>query len=452
MSFKNTMRIVYNAEEYGNDLDSAAELPIDDPTVLDQIEAQEDEVALVEAENEIEDDINGMEEGEELAETADEEVADAEEVLAEADAKAAETGEEAVIPVEDVVASQEALKSLIKLSGETIDNVSFGNREALYNDSRATYAQNLEGLKEIGNKIKEGLKKIWDKIVAAFNWIVKQIKKVLPTKLNRLKWLVENLRTLSVGTTDSAKLAEAQKAFVEKYKEKFAAVTAITNVDLTNVSEYAKSILSEIQAAKNLVGVATATKEGASFYKTAISVDKTDSKALISKISSLSSADIDKDVAEQTTGLTVKSKMVVGVSGKGTTLKALVRVVVNGEEGEEVRYVTSTKTVPVITAVTFNKEKAITGISGVLSSAAQISSNSDALNTAIAKYRDVIAENEKKNMFANWKAGRDAEKAIRKYITHTMAITTGFDSGVLNYALAYGKATLSALKGSKKEQ
>ena len=62
--------------------------------------ALEEEVALIEASNEIENAQNDLEEGEELAEIADDEVAAGEEIIAEADAKAAETSEEPSIHYE----------------------------------------------------------------------------------------------------------------------------------------------------------------------------------------------------------------------------------------------------------------------------------------------------------------------------------------------------------------
>ena len=236
MAFKNAMRYANNFEDVDG-LEGGLEYTQDDPQVLDQIEALEDEVALSEAEGDLDTAINDSEEGEALAEQADTEVEDGEAVLAEADAKAAETGEEAVIPVEDIVSSQEALKTLIAATGETIDSVTFGNREALYNDSRATFVQNLEGLREIGKKIKEGLKKIWEKIKKAFKWIVEKIKKVLPTKLNRLRWLLNTIREYSIGTIDSNKLTKAAIEFEKDNKDRFAAAAAVLGPNLVDVSK-----------------------------------------------------------------------------------------------------------------------------------------------------------------------------------------------------------------------
>ena len=206
--------------------------------------ALEEEVALIEASNEIENAQNDLEEGEELAEIADDEVAAGEEIIAEADAKAAETSEEPSIPVEEVVASQEALKTLIRLSGSEDIAITGTNRESIYNDSYTTYKQNLEGLKEVGAKIKETVKKIWEKIVAAFNWIVEQIKKVLPTKINRIKWLLNKF-----NNTGNGDLTEATKKFENEYGEKYSAVGSICGKSFEDLKAYFAGVMRSVKGA-----------------------------------------------------------------------------------------------------------------------------------------------------------------------------------------------------------
>lgn len=447
MAFKHAMRYANNFEDVDG-LEGGLEYTQDDPQVLDQIEALEDEVALNEAEGDLDTAINDSEEGEALAEQADTEVEDGEAVLAEADAKAAETGEEAVIPVEDIVSSQEALKTLIAATGETIDNVTFGNREALYNDSRATFVQNLEGLREIGKKIKEGLKKIWEKIKKAFKWVVEKIKKVLPTKLNRLRWLVNTIRDYSVGTIDNNKLVKAAKEFEKDNKDRFAAAAAVLGPNLEDVSKLGGEMKKNLEMAFKIVDRAIAVNENdgkwAAMFDPLLSIAVRTARA---------TKNAKEQLADSITDLKVKNIMLIGISFKGTTVKSTFKVVYEVEDGDtEVKIMSATAEADTteFAGIVFSKENALKGLSAVINNSDVLTKYSTRLDEKIEKFAKKAAEDEVSGKFKQWRAKGKIEKAIRKLVMDSISTITSFDSSVLGYALTYGKATLNALKDAKK--
>lgn len=446
MAFKNAMRYANNFEDVDG-LEGGLEYTQDDPQVLDQIEALEDEVALNEAEGDLDTAISDSEEGEALAEQADAEVEDGEAVLAEADAKAAETGEEAVIPVEDIVSSQEALKTLIAATGETIDNVTFGNREALYNDSRATFVQNLEGLREIGKKIKEGLKKIWEKIKKAFKWIVEKIKKVLPTKLNRLRWLLNTIRDYSVGTLNNEKLKKAAQDFEKNNKDRFAAVAQLIGPNLEVVSKYAILTKSNIEAGIKLLSEASVKeyeegKWNVLFQQYPVFTAYTDAVTKVGKDA----------LGDSISDLNVKNIIPIAESAKGTTVKTTFKVIYLVDGNEETKIMTATADIDssTFTGIVFSKENALKGLSAIINNSDILIKLGTRLDDAIEKFAKKTAEDEVSGKFKQWRTKGKIEQAARKAVMSTLAVITSFDSSILGYGLTYGKATLNALKDSKK--
>lgn len=434
MSFRETLKTVVNHEDI-DAIEGGIELDAENPAVLDQIEAMEDEVALVEAENALEGDIKGMEDGEVLAETADEEVAAAEEVIAEADAKAAESGEAPVVPVEDVVASQEALKTLVKQSGIEYEGI-YASREDLYSNSYATYTSNLEGLKEIGGKIKEGLKKIWEKIVAGFQWIVEQIKKVLPTKLNRIKWIIGSLKKVKGNKVDSAKVAMASKAFTEKYGTKFAAVAKLVGTDLNKVGEFTKaieSVLTNIQSSLTQVK----GKKGGEDAKIAF-----EPFGKLEDIENSFSGDIKTMLAEAKTA----GYKITAFAPKGNTIK-----VTSISKGTDDTYTTEVNTINVsgFTAPTFKVDTALTGLADILKGANSVALSSQALNVKVKELAKWLAKIENDGALAGWVAGKKLEIGLRRNIMATMSCATSFDSGVIAYGLAYAQTLLKLYKGGQ---
>ena len=446
MAFKNAMRYANNFEDVDG-LEGGLEYTQDDPQVLDQIEALEDEVALNEAEGDLDTAINDSEEGEALAERADAEIADGEAVLAEADAKAEGTGEEAVIPVEDIVSSQEALKTLIAATGETIDNVTFGNREALYNDSRATFVQNLEGLREIGKKIKEGLKKIWEKIKKAFKWVVEKIKKVLPTKLNRLRWLLNTIRDYSIGTIDSTKLAKAAKEFEKDNKDRYAAVADFIGVNLQEATVTATGIKKFLEAAYKIIDNAIVVNENNGKW-VGMFDNLPDISNIMGNVINMAKAELKDSI----TDLNVKNIIPVACVAKGTSVKTTFKVVHEIEGETEVKMLSAVTDIDpsTFTGVVFSKENALKGLSAIINNSDVLTKYSTKLDEKIEKFAKKAAEDEVSGKFKQWRAKGKIEKAVRKMVMDSVSVVSSFDSSVLNYALVYGRATLNALKDSKK--
>ena len=64
-------------------------------------------------------------------------------------------------------------------------------------------------------KVKAGAKWIWDQIIAAYTWIKEKIVAVIPTKVNRLKWLSAKVSAAKDATLSS----EDIKALTDKYKQ-----------------------------------------------------------------------------------------------------------------------------------------------------------------------------------------------------------------------------------------
>lgn len=444
MSFRQRKTIAVNTE----DLD-VLEVPTlgEELPVLDSINALEEEVALVEANNEIENAQNDLEEGEELAEIADDEVAAGEEIIAEADAKAAETGEEPSIPIEEVVASQETLKTLIRLSGSEDIAVIGTNREAIYNDSYATYKQNLEGLKEIGGKIKENIKKIWDKIVAGFKWVVEQIKKILPTKLNRIKWLINNLNK-SKGEGD---LVEASKKFEEANKESSAAVATIVGPNLENVKDYATAITRSLTKAKDLLAKCKIDQMG-----DLIMIMPIDPTALLKQVNAFEDKFATKELRDAAAkdiadlGKDVSGHTLVSVTGKGTTLTGSFAVVIQNENTSKCKTVKASITVDKLSGVKFDKATTVRNLMSLVAGANFVAKEAESFKNATDKFvKGNVESNNPKNFIDGFVKKATFSAITKQFITANMSIVTAFDSSVLSYGLKYGKAVLSALNEKK---
>lgn len=456
MSFRDTLKTVVNYEDIDG-IEGGVEFDSQDPAVMDQIEAMEAEVELVEATNELDNDVKGMDEGDAMAETADAEVAAAEEVVAEADAKAAETGEAPAVPVEDVVASQEALKTLIRQSGIEYDGI-FASREDLYTNSYAAYTSNLEDLRSIGKKIKEGLKKIWEKIKQGFKWIIKQIKKVLPTKLNRIKWLADKIREYSVGTIDKAKLNKYATEFRKDNKDRFAAVAGIVGPNLEHAADYGQMILINMKAIETIAATLKVTDKDDE-YKVTLRKVKETPELLISKLiiaSEVISATAELKKSGDLAGMKNPLARITGITGRGTTLKITYTIVSEGEDKDtedDVTVISRVVTVPIDKAfskIVFSKENALNGLTTITNYARSIANAGEKLDNTVDKIADKFGEAEGKWAISKMYYAKRAERALRKAITDNMTMLTGYDSAVLGYALTYGKATLNALKDAKK--
>lgn len=202
------------------------------PDIIDQLEAEEAEAELVEAIDDAEEAHEALDESDEVEAEVDEQIAEAKATIAEAEGKVEEAKEiieeaekdgievdsvaddNGEIPAEEVVAAQEALQNLIKRTGYKIDTVTV-SRENIKANTLEAYKVNLEGWEEMKAKVKEGAKWIWDQIIAAYTWIKEKIVAVIPTKVNRLKWL-----SAKVSAAKDASLSQEDiKALTDKYKQ-----------------------------------------------------------------------------------------------------------------------------------------------------------------------------------------------------------------------------------------
>lgn len=202
------------------------------PDIIDQLEAEEAEAELVEAIDDAEEAHEALDESDEVEAEVDEQIAEAKATIAEAEGKVEEAKEiieeaekdgievdsvaddNGEIPAEEVVAAQEALQNLIKRTGYQINTVTV-SREDIKANTLEAYKVNLEGWEEMKEKVKAGAKWIWDQIIAAYNWIKEKIVAVIPTKVNRLKWLsakVSAAKDVSLSSDDI-------KALTDKYKQ-----------------------------------------------------------------------------------------------------------------------------------------------------------------------------------------------------------------------------------------
>lgn len=202
------------------------------PDIIDQLEAEEAEAELVEAIDDAEEAHEALDESDEVEAEVDEQIAEAKATIAEAEGKVEEAKEiieeaekdgievdsvaddNGEIPAEEVVAAQEALQNLIKRTGYQINTVTV-SREDIKANTLEAYKVNLEGWEEMKEKVKAGAKWIWDQIIAAYTWIKEKIVAVIPTKVNRLKWL-----SAKVSAAKDVSLSQEDiKALTDKYKQ-----------------------------------------------------------------------------------------------------------------------------------------------------------------------------------------------------------------------------------------
>lgn len=262
------------------------------PSIEEQLEAEEAEAELVEVLDEVEENQDALEESEEVEAEIDDHIAEAEATVAEAEGAVGDAGAEAEgpaaeegetpaeasedtdagevapeevadapesvldengeLPVEEVVAAQEALQNLLKRTGYTLPNRITVSREDVRSNPLEAYKMNLEDWKELKGKVVEGAKKIWEAILKAYAWIKEQILKVIPTKAKKVQALLAAVKNANV---DDAKLAEVAKAFNEKYNVKFAAAAQVAGSakGITTMVEEFKRLATTIkQDAKSL--------------------------------------------------------------------------------------------------------------------------------------------------------------------------------------------------------
>ena len=218
------------------------------PSIEEQLEAEEAEAELVEVLDEVEENQDALEESEEVEAEIDDHIAEAEATVAEAEGAVGDAGAEAEgpaaeevadapesvldengeLPVEEVVAAQEALQNLLKRTGYTLPNRITVSREDVRSNPLEAYKMNLEDWKELKEKVQAGAKKIWEAILKAYAWIKEQIAKVFPSKAQKISALLAALQKANI---DSAKLTEVAKTFDAKYNQKYPAIAAGVSED-----------------------------------------------------------------------------------------------------------------------------------------------------------------------------------------------------------------------------
>jgi len=266
------------------------------PSIEEQLEAEEAEAELVEVLDEVEENQDALEESEEVVAEIDEHIAEAEATVAEAEGAvgdasvdaegpAAEEGEtpaeasedtdggevapedvadpaESVLdengelPVEEVVAAQEALQNLLKRTGYSLPNRVTVSREDVRSNPLEAYKMNLEDWKDLKSKVAEGAKKIWEAIKKALAIIAEQIAKVLPTKINKLKAVVAKLEKADI---DAAKEKDVQDAIAAKYgKMHMAALEILGSNDAAN---FAKNLVIDSKRVKEIIADLTKDRD-----------------------------------------------------------------------------------------------------------------------------------------------------------------------------------------------
>ena len=238
------------------------------PSIEEQLEAEEAEAELVEVLDEVEENQDALEESEEVEAEIDDHIAEAEATVAEAEGAvgdasaeaegpAAEEGktpaeasedtdagevapeevadadapesvldENGELPVEEVVAAQEALQNLLKRTGYTLPNRITVSREDVRSNPLEAYKMNLEDWKELKEKVKSGAAKIWEAIKKAYAWIKEQIAKVFPSKVQKVKGIIAGLKDSKLS---DAEFKEKAKAVIEGLSTKQTAILQILN-------------------------------------------------------------------------------------------------------------------------------------------------------------------------------------------------------------------------------
>lgn len=240
------------------------------PDIIDQLEAEEAEAELVEAVADASEAEEAMDESDEVEAEVDEQIAEAKATIAEAEGKIEEAkeiiedaekdgievdsvaDENGEIPAEEVVAAQEALQNMIKRTGYKIETVTV-SRESIRANTLEAYKVNLEGWEEMKAKVKAGAQYIWDKIVAAYKWIMDKIKAVLPTRINKIYSLIKAIapyKSASVQTPSNIaeKFSEAQLSLFTIYGSKLQTVGKTTKASIKIINDAANLLADTVKA------------------------------------------------------------------------------------------------------------------------------------------------------------------------------------------------------------
>nr|DAR73882.1 MAG TPA: hypothetical protein [Caudoviricetes sp.] len=414
------------------------------PSIEERLDAEEAEAELVEVLDEVEEHQEALEESEEAEAEIDEHIEEAEATIAEAEGalgddagEATEEGDEGSasepsedtdggevdpedvaeanddddedksvldengdLPVEEVVAAQEALKSVLKRTGYTLPNRIQVSREDIRNNPLEAYKMNLEDWKELKNTVSEGAKKIWEQILKAFAWIKEQIAKVWPSRETKLKGLLQE-----ISKTSNADTAAASEEFIKAYGEKFGGVGALIRVpdDLGRFIKFVK--LTADAAAATVVA-----KNG----------EGVDELQAVTK--RLENGDTNFSYPKLKEAISAASSPVMGIKTSGNTI-----------------YLKFTdKTVEIegmkLAGLKLTKELAAGYITKILAMNNAITASMDKVNASVKTLKDVSILN----------------KLITKnLINSSISSYTAYMNNLTKFVFAYGNAYLKAVKGNE---
>ena len=454
-SMRNTKVSYEEFDENGLEIEGSTD------EVLEQIETAETANANATEAAELEGDMATSDKADALDNAIEDTVADAEAVVEAADEEAAETKDEPFISVKDVAVMQEKVRTILTMvDGEGVNFVL--SKESASSDGYNTFKVNLEGLKEIGEKVKNFLIEIWRKIVETFDRIVSYIKKLLPTKLNRLRALVKELNALDKGKAMKKEdaYAKAASAFAKTTLKAYAGAATLVGANLEKVNRYSTKCVSMLElVSKNLkeAGDLSKIEDKSAFRK---------KFKLLIRNATVSDTDIKinaKEAArEELTNEVVNDAFITGVAPAGDkitfTISAEVSKAADKDEEDErdnevFRVITHSVAVPEFkeSDVKFDINNATNSLSSLLKNSDKYTSAVDKFNSEIKKFRKDVVDSTNGNMFTKWSEGRAAEKAIRKFVNENIRLVTKYDGEILSYAIAYGRACLAAYNAGKEK-
>lgn len=413
------------------------------PSIEERLDAEEAEAELVEVLDEVEEHQEALEESEEAEAEIDEHIEEAEATIAEAEGALGDDAGEATegdeegsesepseetdggevdpedvseanddedksvldengdLPVEEVVAAQEALKSVLKRTGYTLPNRIQVSREDIRNNPLEAYKMNLEDWKELKNTVSEGAKKIWEQILKAFAWIKEQIAKVWPSRETKLKGLLQE-----ISKTSNADTSVASNEFIKAYGEKFGGVGALIRVpdDLGRFIKFVK-LTADAAAAT----VAAKNGEGA------------DELLAVSK--RLENGDINFSYPKLKEAISAAKSPLMGIKASGNTIylrfadKSTTEI-----EGMK------------LAGLKLTKELAAGYITKILAMNNAITASMDKVNASVKTLKDHSA-------LTKW--------VTKNLINNSISTYTAYMNNLTKFVFTYGNAYLKAVKGSE---
>ena len=434
--------------------------------VMEQLEAHEAEEAQAADDAAIDQAIAEGEQAEAVVDDVENTISDAEAVVEAADEEAKASGEEPAIAPEDVAVMQEKVRNFLKFVPG--DDVTFSlSRESIHSDGYSSFTTNLEGLKEIGEKLKKHLKDIWTWICDKFDKVVNFIKKFLPTKLNRLRWLLKELnRTdLTAKTKDGKNYEKAQENFKKGTLKSYRGAASLLGVNLGNADNYAAGLVKHMDAVVEVIkkGLDVRDKDDKKkFFDTLeAEVKKLDNGAKLLEDSGKASQNAKEWAREELSDTVVNSANLVNIRPSGNDLIYTISANITKESRTDddddrdynvfqiVEVRKAIKEEDIKDKVEFKPSETQKNISALVKNADIFTSKTEKLNKAIKDFRKDVVDSGSGNMFTNWWGGRQAEKALRRLITNEIGAVNKYQGDILSYALAYGRACLTAFNAIK---